>query len=181
MNHQASIPTVSAATLIKLTVVATLLAFVTLTVVILPAEYNLDPTGLGKALGLTALSPEAIAAAQEQQTAPATSADQGNQLIELVIPAHGDLEYKLNMKRHDSVTYEWMTNGTDLYVDMHGEPAGDTSGYFRSYTIATAETMKGSFDAAFDGTHGWYWKNNTDQDVPVLLVVEGEFEVAGKR
>ena len=111
---------------------------------------------------------------------PALTQQQKN--LKLCPEAVDHYKYKLNMKRHDSVTYEWMTNGTDLYVDMHmhGEPAGETSGYFRSYTIATAETMKGSFDAAFDGTHGWYWKNNTDQDVPVLLVVEGEFEIAGK-
>ncbi len=39
--------------------------------------------------------------------------------------------------------------------------------------------MKGSFTAPFDGSHGWYWKNNTDDDIAVLLKVKGQFEVIG--
>ena len=77
------------------------------------------------------------------------------------------------------MTYEWLTDGEALDLDLHGEPAGDTTGYFESYVVATAKEMKGSFTAPFDGSHGWYWENNTDDDIAVLLKVKGEFEVIG--
>ena len=170
---------VSVQTLIKSTLIAVLLAGITLLIVILPAEYNIDPTGVGSTLGLTLLSPEVL----EIQQSVVVSSDQaaGSVMVELGIPAQGSLEYKLTMKQHKTVTFEWATNGTPLYVDMHGEPDGDTTGFFRSYVVTTATEMKGSLDAAFDGTHGWYWKNNSDRLVPVLLIVQGEFEVIENR
>ena len=177
MQPVKQVEAVSLRTLFQSTVAALVLAAVCLVVLILPAEYNIDPTGLGEMLGLTALSPVSV----EKQTQELLPDDQehGSRLVELLIPARGGLEYKLSMKKHASVEYEWVTNGTLLYVDMHGEPEGDTSGYFKSYVIATVGDMKGSFDAAFDGTHGWYWKNTTSEPVPVLLILQGEFEVAG--
>jgi hypothetical protein len=39
--------------------------------------------------------------------------------------------------------------------------------------------MKGSFTSPFDGSHGWYWKNNSDKPVAVQLIVEGRYEVIG--
>ena len=48
--------TVSSKTLIKASSTALLLAAITLMTVILPAEYNIDPSGVGKALGLTVLA-----------------------------------------------------------------------------------------------------------------------------
>jgi hypothetical protein len=47
-------------------------------------------------------------------------------------------------------------DGTPLYFDLHGEPQGDTTGYFESYAIATLRAMKGSFTSPFSGSHGWY-------------------------
>ena len=55
MNNSAN-PVQSSKTLVKATLTAALLAAVLLVTVILPAEYNLDPTGLGKSLGLTKLA-----------------------------------------------------------------------------------------------------------------------------
>ena len=40
------------------TLTAIAAGLVTLVTVIMPAEYNIDPTGIGARLGLTALSPE---------------------------------------------------------------------------------------------------------------------------
>lgn len=48
--------TVSSKTLIKASFSAVILAAIALVSLILPAEYNIDPTGVGKALGLTALA-----------------------------------------------------------------------------------------------------------------------------
>ena len=77
------------------------------------------------------------------------------------------------------MNYEWSSNGGDIYVDLHGEPAGDTTGYFESYTIATVATMKGSFTAPFAGSHGWYWKNKTAQAIDIQLSVSGSYVIEG--
>ncbi|MFW5443237.1 MAG: hypothetical protein ACKE51_02880 [Methylococcaceae bacterium] len=51
-----TIPQTSVKTLVLACISSTLLAIVVLLVAVLPAEFNIDPTGLGKALGLTVLS-----------------------------------------------------------------------------------------------------------------------------
>ena len=53
---------VSLTTLIKATLAAIALAAVALVLFILPAEYNIDPTGVGQKLGLSVLAESAQAA-----------------------------------------------------------------------------------------------------------------------
>ena len=77
------------------------------------------------------------------------------------------------------MTFEWLNDGEALYIDLHGEPEGDTTGYLESYTIATSNELKGSFTAPFAGSHGWYWKNETDNPIAVQLLVKGQYEVIG--
>ena len=69
---------------------------------------------------------------------------------------------------------------TPLYFDFHGEPDGDETGYFESYAEGTAEGLAGSLNAPFDGKHGWYWENNTDEPVTVSLLTFGTYSVIGK-
>ena len=89
------------------------------------------------------------------------------------------IEYKFHMQQHKKMNYEWLTDGEPLYFDLHGEPEGDTTGYFESYAIATLSEMKGSFTSPFTGSHGWYWKNTSDKPVAIQLMVEGQYTVIG--
>ena len=50
-------PIQSTKTLLKASFGALVLAIVILVLAVLPAEYGIDPTGVGKSLGLTALAP----------------------------------------------------------------------------------------------------------------------------
>jgi hypothetical protein len=168
--------TVSSKTLIKATASATVVAIVALITLILPAEYNIDPTGIGHKLGLTLL---ATTSAPETPTKPVQITRDEFQVIEVVVPAGRGIEYKFSMQQYDKMTYEWLTDGVSLFFDLHGEPQGDTSGYYESYAIATLNEMKGSFTAPFDGSHGWYWKNESDKPVAVQLMVKGHYEVIG--
>ncbi|MEL7045956.1 MAG: hypothetical protein AAGL66_13170, partial [Pseudomonadota bacterium] len=59
-----------------------------------------------------------------------------------------------------------------------GEPAGDTSGYFESYALGNSDAVEGKFTALFDGTHGWYWRNDTAAAVEIDVIVAGAFELA---
>lgn len=164
--------------LIRATVISLLIAIITLVLFILPAEYNIDPTGIGEKLGLTVFNEEVTMQTSKQTPTLASKAGQQDSVI-LTVPAGKGIEYKLAMQKHAKATYEWATDGGSLYVDLHGEPAGDTTGYFESYTIATVTEMKGSFTAPFKGSHGWYWKNKSDRDIQLQLIFSGEYAIEG--
>ena len=169
------------ATLFKYTLVSMIFAAITLLTIILPAEYNIDPTGIGQTLGLTVFHN-----VKAEKTTTLTSEKVSEKVsgkvkwaietIEIMVPALSGVEYKFTMQQHKKLSYEWSTNGSALYFDLHGEPEGDTTGYFESYAIATLKGMEGSFTTPFSGDHGWYWKNTSNTPITVQLTVKGEFE-----
>lgn len=172
--------TLETTALIKYSLFSIIFAAVILLIVILPAEYDIDPTGIGHELGLTVfhhgkdestgqLSPQS---ASEKST-------EGTETIEIIVPAGRGVEYKFIMAQYQKLEYEWITDGSALYFDLHGEPEGDTTGYFESYAIATLSEMKGSFTAPFAGSQGWYWKNTSDSPITVQLIVKGEYAEHG--
>lgn len=164
----------STTALLKASIIALLLSCLTFICIVLPAEFNIDPTGLGKTLGLTE-----IAQVEEKVTLKFDGEDSTlrSDDTEIIVRAGKGLEYKLHMKKHSKVKYEWLSDGAAIYLDLHGEPYGDTTGYFESYVIATSEEMKGSFTVPFDGTHGWYFKNTSDKDITILLQTEGQYRL----
>jgi hypothetical protein len=169
---------VSTKTLVKSTIFATIIAAVVFVCFILPAEYNIDPTHIGHRLGLTALASHDDALT-ETETGIAVATERGQEVIEVIVPAGKGIEYKFQMGRYDKMTYEWLTDDEPLYFDLHGEPEGDTTGYFESYAIATLAEMKGSFTAPFEGSHGWYWKNESDKPIAIQLIIKGQYTVIG--
>ena len=61
----------SSKSLFKATGVAAVIGGVVLVTTILPAEYGIDPTGLGKMMGLTVLSQANAAESAQPEAAPA--------------------------------------------------------------------------------------------------------------
>jgi len=163
----------TAVSLGRSTIFAFVLAIIILTLFILPAEYNIDPTGFGEKIGLTILAKPNVTANES------ASINSRKDVVEVIVPAGKGVEYKFQLNQFKKMTYQWQTDGASLYLDLHGEPAGDTTGYYESYTIATAKEMSGQFNAPFDGIHGWYWKNTTDEDIKVTLTTEGHYKVVG--
>ena len=177
--NEFKVPVHSTRTLTKAGMMAIIVAIVLLITCILPAEYNIDPTGIGKALGLTAI-------AQASEKSPSLVVDHGQQIhvlrndsIDIVIPADKGLEYKFYIEKYAHLEYEWKTDGEVLYFDFHGEPEGDTTGYFESYSITTSNNMKGSLTTPFKGVHGWYWKNRSQQPITVSLTTKGYYLIKG--
>jgi len=165
--------------LLKPTLIALFIAIITLVVFILPAEYNIDPTGLGEKIGLTILATslnqkDPIIVSNEQKAV----ADR-NDTVEVIVPAGKGVEYKFQLNSQQTMKYKWKTTGESLFLDLHGEPEGDTTGYYESYTIATAHEMSGQFTAPFNGIHGWYWKNKSGHDITVTLTTSGPYQVVG--
>lgn len=168
--------------LLKATGGALLLAAAILLTTVLPAEYGLDPTGIGQALGLKALSATAeaapTAAAEAVPAALVVKRDTPFQTSEmsLVLEANQGAEIKALMRAGETFVFNWSTDGGPVNFDMHGEKpnAGDE---FTSYWKDRGKTSgHGSFTASFDGSHGWYWKNKGSEPVTVTVTVSGWFE-----
>lgn len=167
----------SLTSLTKVWCLASGVAALILTTVILPAEFGIDPTGFGKLTGLNALA--------QTEPAPAgnmpASGRYSQHEIQLSLPAGEDIEYKFQVAKGDKLAFQWDSAGQPLHVDFHGEPAGDTSGYFESYAVGEVTGLEGTLTAPFDGSHGWYWRNDSNQPITIELQVQGRFEVLGIR
>ena len=176
--NEITFPVQSIRTLIKACIIALLSASLIFVTIILPSEYNIDLTGAGKLMGLTQLAEDIKTPVKETPAEQSAFYYQENQR-KIIVPPNRGIEYKFKLQKHASLTYDWTTNGAPLFFDFHGEPKGDTTGYFESYAIATTSEMKGTMTVPFDGSHGWYWKNNSDQEVIVNIKTQGSYEVIG--
>ena len=176
--NEITFPLQSVPTLIKATVVALIMAIVVFMTIVLPAEFNYDPTGVGSYLGLTVFAKETPVVAAAQPPGEQSPQFQQNQ-VTVSVPPNMGVEYKFSIQKYGNLSYEWATNGEPLYFDFHGEPKGDTSGYFESYAIATTHEMQGSMTVPFEGVHGWYWKNVSDKEIVVTLKTQGNYQVIG--
>ena len=97
-------------------------------------------------------------------------------IVTITIPARGDKEYKLMLAKGATFEYAWQSDKGALFFDFHGELKGDTTGYFKSFDKGTSNRKNGSLTTIFEGTHGWYWKNNNPYPVTITLNVNGEYQ-----
>jgi len=178
---EVNIPVQSLKTIVISSIIASLSAFFVLIAFIAPAEYGIDPTGLGKRLGLIALAQKPVQTTNKsimQCPTGAKSAD-WQDIVLITVPAHSELEYKFYIAADELLNYEWSADGAALYFDFHGEPKGNTTGYFKSYQISTLSKASGSEKMPFTGSHGWYWKNKTAENVQITLKTKGQYKIKG--
>lgn len=190
--------------LLRSTGLAALVAAGLLVTTILPAEYGIDATGLGRLLGLTqmgeiknSLSGEAQAddvspSVERRSTAPApvavaAPAAQPQTTAEDVVPVRehtvtimlkpgAAAEIKLTMQKDARVRYEWSSAGGAVNYDAHGDPVGAPKDFYHGYGKGRNETAQaGTLQAAFDGKHGWFWRNRSPANVTVTLKTRGEY------
>jgi len=158
-------------------------AAVILVTTILPAEYGIDPTGVGSALGLTAMgqtkqgvrTPAATSGDAAASGPVTTTLPDGATQIVLVLRPFEGREVKATMKAGQSFTYRWSTDGTPLEFEMHGDPEGAVGDEYTSYEKGNSAGANGTFRASFSGRHGWYWKNNSVKPVQVTVSAKGDF------
>lgn len=96
--------------------------------------------------------------------------------ITITIDARDYTEYKLFLESGAVLDYQWQSDSADIFFDFHGEPAGDTTGYFKSYAKNTNNQAGGSLTTSFAGTHGWYWKNSSAAPVTITLNIKGDYQ-----
>ncbi len=188
MNTSIDQPLPSKAELIRATIVALAVAILLLITTILPAEYGVDPLGAGKVLGLDKLNVASTATAAEivpvevevglDMPALVRSASTvKSETLTVSVPAYEGIELKADMAAGQSIVFDWKTDGAPLYTDMHGEPPNPAENEFTSYWKENEQLAgQGMLLARFDGTHGWYWQNMTEEPVTVTLAVSGFYQ-----
>lgn len=171
----------STSQLLKATAVAVLAAGTLLITTVLPAEYGIDPTGVGRALGLTALNAAAQAAPAPTATAPQATVMQHpaafrSEEMTLTLQPNEGAEIKAQMRTGEAIVFGWVSTGGAVNFDMHGEKPNDGD-HFSSYWKDRGQSeAHGSFTAPFDGAHGWYWSNKGAEPATVTVKVSGYFE-----
>jgi hypothetical protein len=192
------------AQILRGTVIALLAATAVTVVFILPAEYGVDPTGLGKWLGLTNLTapappreagpprivkgafPEAPAEFDYYEPEVLTepfSRIQGSEFrsdtMTIPLGSAEQVEIKLLIKQGDAFVYSWKVDKGLVYTDFHAD-ADESDQYPDRYWIRYAEGelngQSGSLVAPFDGNHGWYWLNIEAEPVTITLEVRGFYD-----
>lgn len=173
----------SRAGLAKQAVVSLAGAGLVLAIFILPAEFGIDPTGLGERMGLLELSTASAAVQFEEipMAAPETArfypAPVQSNVIEIPLELDEALEYKVRMQEGETLVYSWSVDNGTAYYDFHAEsePDGADIRYKEEQEGASGE--HGSLVAPFDGVHGWYWLNLEDHPITITLRVSGFYEL----
>lgn len=150
------------------TTIAALVAILALLLFILPAEYGIDATGFGGAIGITNLSDSHVDQTFANETFRVDE-------VTIVVPAQQGLEYKFLVTEGSGMVYSWNATSA-MFFEFHGEP--DATSYL-SYKIETASESHGQFTAPFTGTHGWYWRNDGFEPVSITLRSAGYYDVKG--
>lgn len=187
----------STSTLLKATGVAVLVAAAVLMFCVLPAEYGIDPSGIGARIGLTAMSTpqETIDAESEPPARPAVIEQPAvlpisvleavwkseqpfrNDEMSLMLKPNEGAEIKALMRAGDRLVFTWVAEGGGVNFDMHGEVLGATNDEFTSYWKGRNESSgHGAFQAPFAGTHGWFWRNRGTVSVTVRVKTSGYYE-----
>jgi len=181
-HHEVEVPPVPLSSLARAGVISLLVAAVVLVVAILPAEYGIDPTGLGETLGFTAMEVAAQAVSGEEESAvrsvPLVRATTplSSDSMEFVLQPDQGIEVKVEMLEGESFVFEWISEGGPVNFDMHGEPPGQADQFTSYWAEMQQMGASGTFVAPITGTHGWFWRNRGEAPVTVRLSVSGFYE-----
>jgi len=72
------------------------------------------------------------------------------------------------------VDYTWWTDGGRANFDVHGDSKKLNINY-HNYSKGSEEKREGVIEAAFDGSHGWFWRNRTSKAMTITLKTSGEY------
>lgn len=159
---------------------------------IMPAEYNVDPLGIGRLSGIGRLwAPAEKTIDANAGSAPLMreySTDFRSDVIEIPLTdflggaSGSELEYKVRMKKDATLIYHWEVIGADLdndfHYDFHGHttPAKGEEMTVATYKQAFGLSQQGALTAPFDGIQGWQFSNSGEKAVVVRVRLAGFYE-----
>jgi hypothetical protein len=159
---------------------------------ILPAEFNWDPSGLGRLTGLGRLwAPREVAFDASSSTVPLAreyASPYRSDTIEISLRSDGDpkggdqLEYKVRMSQDATLIYEWSVAdiplASEFYYEFHGHTMTSTTEMtVVSYKKDTGTSANGALTAPFDGIHGWFFQNQSVNPVVVRVRLSGFYQL----
>ena len=169
------------------TLIAFIAAGVVLIATVLPAEYGIDPTGVGKILGLQKMGE--IKVQLESEVTLQTSAELNvrqpviatpekvtsipTEVVKVTIAPGEAAEVKVAMKKSQSTSYSWRVDTGLVNFDNHGDNKEFKYHNYRKGKGVTSD--QGVITAAFDGKHGWFWRNRSKENITITLTVSGDF------
>lgn len=178
----------SIGTLARTTAAAAAVATVLLVTCVLPAEYGVDPTGIGHRLGLTEIASPTVKVAQplpsDGSLAPVRSGPMGIypaefkfDVFEVVLAPYEYIEYKYQMEKGAYMLYSWQATSGVIH-DFHGEhtgPVATGTPEAESYDKQDRQKASGSLTAPFTGIHGWYWENPGGTPITIRVTSSGYY------
>ena len=171
--------------LLKSTMVAIGVGCTLLILVILPAEYGTDPTGVGELLGLkkmgeikTRLKQDYLIenmGTKDELMAESETGKENRDIMEFVISPDEAIEIKLEMKKCSIAKYNWTTKNGGLNYNLHGDghKGSQKSISYKKGRMTSSDS--GEFKSEFDGYHGWFWRNRNNESVTVTLETFGDY------
>ncbi len=206
-NAQTNVEIPSSGKLLRSTAIAAAVAALLLVTVVMPAEYGVDPTGIGRVLGLTEMGeikaqlakevradaaadrvaagvtpvvpgPSGTTVGPAATTQPAATTDpvMASDTVMVVLAPNEGKEIKLAMREGARVNYRWETDrgvvNYDTHADREAAPAIKYHGYGKGQGKQSEE---GVLTAAFEGMHGWFWRNRGTAPVTVTLRTNGDY------
>jgi hypothetical protein len=173
------------------TVLAGLVASAVLVAFVLPADYAIDPLGLGRRLGLTdiAAPPAARPVDAVPEGAPLAPVQKGPigeypgefrvDVFDFVLQPYEYLEYKYALEKGATMLYAW-TADAEVEHDFHGERAAEAADgpAEESFDTSTRRQAAAAYTAPFSGIHGWYWENPGAEPIAVSLRSAGFYTSA---
>jgi hypothetical protein len=182
-NFQSNSELPSTKTLVKSTVLAICVAAIILVTTVLPAEYGIDPSGVGQILGLKKMGEIKVDLAEKAisdksgQVNPESDIEynQSNYIsqmgeIKISFNPNEGRELKVTMLKDDKINYSWRTDGGEIYFAAHTD-----SGQPHDYAEGTKSSDKGTLIAFCDGRHGWWFKNRTSKAITLTLNIDGNY------
>jgi hypothetical protein len=188
----------SRAQLLKTVLIAVLAATVLLVLIVLPAEFAIDPTGVGKALGLT----EMHAPTRTLQVKDVIGGNESYRNVKIpdpkdpiplpnpavaqikptapkmerkiiTLPPGQQTEVKAVLDAAQVIVYSWKAEGGQVYTDFHGHEPNAGESFVRYEEQQSGTEGHGSLVAPFAGEHGWFWLNISEQPVTITLEFTG--------
>jgi hypothetical protein len=204
----------STAKLIRSTFLAVGGAAFLLVGVVMPAEYGMDPIGVGKLTGLQEMGeikmslareaeaerlakgqasgmtpqpapepqpqpvaqntlPAPVEATDAPSTPAATAASRRDTTTVSLQPNEGN-EVKVDLKKGEVVKFVWASDGGKVNFDNHADSKALNINY-HGYGKGTSTREEGIITAAFDGEHGWFWRNRSAAPLTITIQTEGPY------
>ncbi|MEO6040337.1 MAG: hypothetical protein ABIP41_00365 [Croceibacterium sp.] len=188
--------------------VAAAVATLALVFFVLPAELGVDPTGFGKATGLTGLAtngppaniylerglkrtnvlfPLGASAVPDEAALRAALAAKG-----IALPAGARLvtdHWEIELLPYENIEMKYRLaqgrsmifawkSSAPVHYDMHSVPDQGGNPMTESFAITDAPAQTAVYVAPFTGIHGWFWQNQTLSPVTLSIDATGAFTSA---